>query len=99
VFNRNIYEFLPYAYVGAGSLVLLGMDTPMRWIPGLVLVCAGLLVLLLRITARSRARRVERIGREIRAMRMRHGLPESPRGALPARSGGRKVHPKRTARV
>jgi hypothetical protein len=82
MFSREIYAALPYAYIGVGLAVLAGLESLWRIVPGLALVGAGLMVLAWRIAALARGRRVRRVGQAVRAMRRRHGLPESPRSAL-----------------
>lgn len=54
--NTKIYEALPYAYLGSGTLVMLTQTTPLAWTSGLLLFMAGALVWVMRSNHRYRPR-------------------------------------------
>ena len=54
--NKATYDALPYAYIGAGLLNALLLQSPVKFLPALLLLGAGLLVLGWRRSARMRAR-------------------------------------------
>ena len=58
--NSTLYEALPYAYIGAGALNALLLDSPLKFLPAVLLIGAGLLILSWRHSARSRAARIGR---------------------------------------
>ena len=54
--NKATYDALPYAYIGAGFLNAVLLQSPVKFLPALILVIAGLLVLGWRRSARMRTR-------------------------------------------
>lgn len=52
--NQATYDLLPYAYISAGLLNGMLMDTDLRFMPTLLLVSAGFLVMAWRRSARLR---------------------------------------------
>lgn len=69
--SQTTYEALPYSYIGVGLATSALMDSRLALIPSAVLVGAGLLVLLWRLSARARARRRQRISKACRDLRRR----------------------------
>ena len=53
VLPKPLYEALPYVYVGFGLLALVMIESGVRFIPGALLILAGLLVLNLRVSHRQ----------------------------------------------
>ncbi len=52
VLPKPVYEALPYLYVSFGLLALAMIESGARFIPGAMLIVAGLIVLHLRFSAR-----------------------------------------------
>lgn len=50
---KPVYEALPYVYVGFGLLALAMIESGVRFIPGALLIVAGLIVLNLRFSYRQ----------------------------------------------
>jgi hypothetical protein len=51
--NDTLYEALPYAYIGAGLLNGVLLDSELKYLPAILLISAGLLVMTWRIRART----------------------------------------------
>jgi hypothetical protein len=66
--NSTMYEALPYAYIGAGALNALLLDSPLKFLPAMLLIGAGLLIIAWRYSARSRAARLQQRVRQARAL-------------------------------
>lgn len=66
--NSTIYEALPYAYIGAGALNALLLDSPLKFLPAILLIGAGLMIIAWRYSARSRAARLQQRVRQARAL-------------------------------
>lgn len=45
---RMIYEPLPYFYLAIGGLLTVALESPLKYLPVVLFVCAGLLVLSMR---------------------------------------------------
>lgn len=52
--NTTTYEALPFAYIGAGLLNAALLDSPMKFLPVILLIGAGIMVLIWRRSARTR---------------------------------------------
>lgn len=55
--SRPIYEAMPKLYIGAGILNIAVLDSPLKYPSAALLIGAGILVMLWRRQARSRASR------------------------------------------
>jgi hypothetical protein len=59
-FEKIYYESLPLAYIGAGAMTLMLMDSRLKMLPALLLIASGLLVMAWRKSARSKAQSVKK---------------------------------------
>jgi membrane protein implicated in regulation of membrane protease activity len=64
--NPTLYEALPYAYIGAGAINAVLLDSPLKYLPAFLLIGAGLLILAWRRSARARTRRIAHAVRRAR---------------------------------
>ena len=53
ILPKPVYEALPYLYVSFGLLALVMIESGVRYIPGAMLIVAGLIVLHLRFDSRQ----------------------------------------------
>lgn len=58
--NKAVYEALPLAYIGSGVAIGTLLDSPVRFLPAVLFVGAGSLVLNWRWRARSKAAQAQR---------------------------------------
>lgn len=66
--EKAIYESLPLAYIGAGLMTLLLLESPLKFLPALALISAGLLVLAWRNSARNSAQRLRVNSKKVRSI-------------------------------
>jgi hypothetical protein len=64
--NSTMYEALPYAYIGAGLLNAALLESELKYLPVILLIGAGLLVMSWRHSARSGSRTANRTHRRNR---------------------------------
>lgn len=64
--NPTLYEALPYAYIGAGALNAVLLESPLKYLPAFLLITAGLLILAWRRSARARTARIAHAARRAR---------------------------------
>lgn len=58
VLSKKTYDALPYLYIGMAFLIMFFMDSRLKYLPALVLLFAGLLILAWRKSARRRAEKM-----------------------------------------
>lgn len=69
VLNKLTYDALPYGYIAAGVMNAMLLDSGLKYLPVIVLIAAGLLVLAFRRSARVRQRLDKDRSRVIRRLR------------------------------
>ncbi len=65
-----LYRILPVIYIVTGILTPFTLSSAMTWFSGLLLIAAGVLVIMWRLSARSRRRKMARRRAERRAAAM-----------------------------
>ncbi len=70
--NKTVYDALPYALLGAGLLSLISLDSRLRFLPALLLVSAGLLILAWRREA-LKTKKLNPVHRRAKAGNLRGG--------------------------